>query len=203
LPCFVAQCNVYSIAKAAAVHRIVLTVLAGISLWTLAEYLLHRFLGHDKRTRPNAFEAEHTRHHSEGNYFAPTWKKALVGVAGVPVVTTAASMVIGRGLGLVFGVSFVGMYVTYEWVHRRAHTHRGLGAYGRFLRRHHFHHHFANPRMNHGVTTPIWDIVCGTWQTPGRIRVPEKLRMQWLVDPDTGDVYADLAPDYELIRRAA
>jgi sterol desaturase/sphingolipid hydroxylase (fatty acid hydroxylase superfamily) len=183
--------------------EIVLTALAGIGLWTLAEYLLHRFLGHDRRTWPNAFAAEHTRHHSEGNYFAPTWKKALVTLAAVPVVTALASVALGWLLGLVFGVSFVAMYVAYEVVHRRAHTHRGLGAYGRYLRRHHFHHHFANPRQNHGVTSPFWDLVFGTWQVPARIRVPEKLRMNWLVDPDTGDVFPELAPHYELLRRPA
>jgi sterol desaturase/sphingolipid hydroxylase (fatty acid hydroxylase superfamily) len=182
---------------------VLIAALAGIALWTLFEYLLHRFLGHDRRTRPNPFETEHTRHHSEGNYFAPTWKKALVSLAAVPLVTAVAALLVGPGLGLAFGVSFVGMYVTYEWIHRRAHTHRGLGAYGRFLRRHHFHHHFGNPRMNHGVTSPIWDLVFGTWEVPGRIRVPEKLRMQWLVDPATGDVRAEFAADYALLRRAA
>lgn len=182
---------------------VALAALAGVALWTLAEYLLHRFLGHDRRTWPNAFAEEHTRHHSEGNYFAPTWKKGLVALAALAVVTLLASLALGVTLGLVFGGSFVGMYAIYEAVHRRAHTHRGFGAYGRYLRRHHFHHHFTNPRTNHGVTSPLWDFVFGTWQAPQRIRVPAKLRMSWLVDPRTDDVFAELAPHYELIRRAA
>jgi sterol desaturase/sphingolipid hydroxylase (fatty acid hydroxylase superfamily) len=179
-------------------NGIVLTALAGIGSWTLIEYLLHRFLGHDRRTWPNGFAAEHTRHHSEGDYFAPTWKKALVAVVAMPAVTAVAALALGPELGAIYAVSFVGMYVTYEVVHRRAHTHRGLGAYGRYLRRHHFHHHFESPRTNHGVTSPIWDIVFRTRRKPGRIRVPVKLQMPWLVDPQTGDVHADLAADYEL-----
>jgi sterol desaturase/sphingolipid hydroxylase (fatty acid hydroxylase superfamily) len=173
---------------------------AGATLWSLAEYLLHRFLGHDRRTWPNAFATEHTRHHSEGDYFAPTSKKALVALVGVPIVSTLAALGLGTTLGIAFGASFVSMYVAYEWIHRRAHTHRGLGAYGRYLRRHHFHHHFGNPRANHGVTSPLWDLVFGTFEAPGRIRVPEKLCMRWLVDPRTGDVFADLAVFYELRR---
>jgi len=180
-----------------------LTITAGVISWTLAEYLLHRFLGHDRRTWPNAFANEHTRHHSEGDYFAPTRKKAMVAIVSVPLVTMLAALALGWWRGAVFGVSFVAMYVTYEVVHRRAHTHAGFGAYGRYLRRHHFHHHFGNPRANHGVTSPIWDFVFRTWEAPGRIRVPEKLRMRWLVDPQTGDVRSDFAADYELIRRAA
>jgi 4-hydroxysphinganine ceramide fatty acyl 2-hydroxylase len=179
-----------------------LAACAGVTSWSLAEYLLHRFLGHDRRTLPNGFATEHTRHHAEGDYFAPTWKKALVALIGVPLVSGAATLGLGAALGTVFGASFVATYVLYEWIHRRAHTHRGIGAYGRFLRRHHFHHHFGNPRVNHGVTSPIWDLVFGTFERPERIRVPERLCMRWLVDPRTGAVLPDLAASYELRRTA-
>lgn len=178
--------------------RLALAGLAGVTLWSLVEYLLHRFLGHDRRTLPNGFATEHTRHHAEGDYFAPTWKKALVALVGAPAVSAIAALVLGVPLGAVFGASFIAMYVLYEWVHRRAHTHRGRSAYGRYLRRHHFHHHFGNPRANHGVTSPVWDVAFGTFEAPGRIRVPEKLRMPWLVDPVTGAVFPDLSTCYEL-----
>lgn len=171
---------------------------AGVALWSLAEYALHRFLGHDARTMPNAFGAEHTRHHSEGDYFAPSWKKALVALLAVPLLGAAIALVVGPVLGLVCACAFVAMYVTYEWLHRRMHTHRGIGAWGRFVRRHHFHHHFGNPRANHGVTSPLWDFAFGTYEAPGRVRVPRKLRMRWLVDAESGDVPADLRPYYEV-----
>jgi sterol desaturase/sphingolipid hydroxylase (fatty acid hydroxylase superfamily) len=151
---------------------------------------------------PNPFGHEHTRHHSEGDYFAPTWKKALVSLVAVPVIGALVALGVGPALGLVYAVAFVSMYATYEWLHRRMHTHRGVGGYGRFVRRHHFHHHFGNPRTNHGVTSPIWDLLFGTYEAPGRIRVPAKLKMSWLVDESTGEVVAELAPFYEL-RRAA
>ena len=167
-----------------------MAALLGALTWTLLEYAMHRFLGHDRRTFPNPFGNEHTRHHSQGDYFAPAWKKALVALGGLAVV--------GLALGPAFALGFVSMYVVYEVVHRRAHTHRGVGAYGRYLRRHHFHHHFMNPRSNHGVTSPLWDVVFGTLETPGRIRVPRKLQMRWLVDPATGQVRADEQAHYEL-----
>lgn len=182
---------------------IIPTALAGILSWTLAEYVLHRVLGHDVRTRPNPFATEHVRHHAEGNYFAPSWKKALLTLAAVPAIASLAALALGQPLGITFGVSFVAMYVLYEVVHRRAHTHAGIGPWGRWLRRHHFHHHFANPHSNHGVTTPLWDLVFGTWERPERIRVPEKMPMRWLLDPATGDVRREYAPHYELLRRAA
>ena len=175
--------------------------LIGIATWTLAEYLLHRFLGHDKRTWPNVFATEHTRHHSQGDYFAPSYKKALAALGALAVLLPVSTAVAGMQRGAIFSASFVAMYLTYEWLHRRAHTHAGAGPYGRFLRRHHFHHHFGNPKANHGVTTPIWDFVFGTLEPSARVNVPEKLAMAWLLDPATGDVRSQFADAYQLVRR--
>ncbi len=172
--------------------------LAGVVCWTLAEYGLHRVLGHDPRTRPNAFAAEHTRHHAEGGYFAPMWKKVLVALAVIPLAAAAAALVVGSVRGAVFGVSFAAMYAAYEAFHWLAHAHPGFTPYGRYLRRHHFHHHFENPRANHGVTSPVWDIVFGTFERPGLVRVPRKLAMPWLVEDGDGALPARLARHYAL-----
>lgn len=175
--------------------------LSGVATWTLLEYVLHRFLGHDRRTFPNPFGSEHTRHHSEGDYFAPTWKKALVALFVFAIVGALAAAAIGPTCGVCFAASFAGMYVAYEVFHRRAHTHRGVTAWGRAMRRHHFHHHFVDPRANHGVTSPFWDWIFGTLQRPGRIPVPQRLQMRWLVDPATSEVRAEEQPFYEVRAR--
>ena len=77
------------------------------------------------------------------------------------------------------GAGWMAAYVAYELVHRHLHatartagdsdsdgdaagrTER-LGRYGRWARRHHFHHHFVDVRRNYGVTTPLWDVVLRT-----------------------------------------
>jgi sterol desaturase/sphingolipid hydroxylase (fatty acid hydroxylase superfamily) len=176
-----------------------LALLLGGFTWTFMEYVIHRWLGHDARFRPNPFATEHVRHHGEGNYFAPAWKKAGAALAITIVLSVPAVAIAGAGPGLGYVVGFVGMYLGYEILHRREHTHPGLGRYARWLRRHHFHHHFTNPRVNHGVTTPVWDWVFGTYRAAGFIRVPRKLQMPWLVDPETGRARAAYAEHYEVI----
>jgi len=172
----------------------VIAVACGVATWTFLEYVIHRFLGHGRRWRKNPFGVEHIRHHIEGDYFAPTWKKlvfamvvaALLGVLGVALA--------GRAIGIGYVAGLIGFYGMYEWQHRREHTHGGIGAYGRWARRHHFRHHLVDARTNFGVTTPFWDLVFGTYRKPGVIKVPPRLRMIWLVDPSTGaihDRYAD------------
>jgi hypothetical protein len=47
---------------------------------------------------------------------------------------------------------------------------------GKALRKYHFHHHFGDPKMNHGVTTRFGDRVFGTFETPDIVYVPENIR---------------------------
>lgn len=180
---------------------IAIAIAAGALTWLLSEYLIHRFLGHGKRTKRTQFGREHTKHHALGNYFAPAQTKAAAALPVALLMLAAASLIGGPLIGGVYTASFAATYILYEVLHRRSHTHPPAGFYSRWLRRHHFYHHFGDPKMNHGVTTPIGDWLLATNHTPGKIRVPEKLAMHWLIDPSTGDVFEAFAGDYELLRR--
>lgn len=165
-----------------------LAALSGALTWTLLEYLIHRFLGHHPALRPNPFGTEHVRHHAEGDYFAPSWKKALAALATTAALWWPATRLAGLELGAAYLAGLMGFYAVYEWLHRREHTHAGVSAYGRWARRHHFAHHFADARFNHGVTTPLWDLVFRTWRPVEQVRVPRRFVMPWLKDPGTGEV---------------
>ncbi len=163
--------------------------LLGAFTWTFLEYVIHRFLGHVPRLRKNPFGVEHVRHHIEGNYFAPSWKKLLVAMLFSAILCVPAIALAGR-LGVAYVAGLMGFYGVYELLHRLDHVSPGFGPYGRWQRKHHFYHHFVDARMNHGVTSPIWDFVFGTYRKPGVITVPKKLCMSWLKDPETGDIRA-------------
>ena len=175
----------------------ILAVLLGVMTWTLLEYLIHRWMGHDRRFRKSPFGVEHVRHHIEGDYFAPTWKK-LIAAAVFAIVALGPALAIGGVAGLGYVAGLVAFYGAYEILHRREHTHAGIGPYGRWARRHHFHHHFVDGRRNHGVTSPIWDFVFGTYERPTIIRVPAKLCMTWLRDPATGQIRGEHGMTYQL-----
>ena len=174
--------------------------LLGVLTWTLLEYCIHRWLGHKFRGRANVFGKEHTRHHSQGDYFAPTWKKGLAGLAAGGIVIGPAIWVAGTLAGIAYTLGLISFYLVYEVLHRREHTHPGVSAYGRWARRHHFFHHFSDPSKNHGVTSPIWDFVFRTYASPKIITVPEKLKMRWLTD-ETGEVFGAYAQHYKVRRR--
>jgi sterol desaturase/sphingolipid hydroxylase (fatty acid hydroxylase superfamily) len=171
--------------------------LVGAAGWTLLEYVLHRFVFHATSAKgPGA--KEHRRHHAQVDYFAPSWQKALAALAATAIVMPSFALVVGVQLGFACTLGFISMYLLYEILHRRAHTRPPRGRYGRWRRKNHFAHHFVDPRLAQGVTTPFWDLVFGTRLSVDRVRVPRRLAMSWLVDMN-GEVRAAYASDYELV----
>ena len=171
--------------------------LLGALGWTLVEYVLHRFVFHARSARgPGA--KEHRKHHAQVDYFAPSWQKALAVLAATAILLPLLSLLAGINLGSACTLGFILMYLLYEVLHRRAHTHPPRGAYGRWRRKNHFAHHFNDPRLAQGVTTPLWDLVFGTRLVVDRIRVPRRVAMPWLVDA-SGRVHPAYAADYELV----
>ncbi len=175
-------------------------LLVGAFAWTLVEYVLHRVVFHEF-SHAALGAREHRRHHAEPDYFAPAWQKALAGLVATGLMLPGASLAAGPAIGAAFTSGFIAMYLAYEVLHRRCHTHPPRGAYGRWRRRNHFAHHFADPRRGHGVTTPIWDHLFGTALRVDRLRVPRRLTMRWLVERE-GCVRAPFAADYELVGKA-
>ena len=70
-------------------------------------------------------------------------------------------------------------------------------AFARWRRLNHIHHHFREPRMNHGVTSPVWDVVARTYDDPGVVTVPRRMAPTWMLDPD-GELLPAYAGDYLL-----
>jgi len=178
-----------------------LFALAGAATWSILEHVIHQQLGHVHVRHRNVFSVEHTKHHATTHYFAPTIKKVGAAAISTALVGPLATLAFGRRRGRAYAAGLVGMYSAYEMLHRRAHTHGPKNRYGRWMRKHHFHHHFHNPKVNHGVTSPIWDHLRRTHETPSQVRVPEKHAMPWLVDPVTGEVRDELAEDYVLVKK--
>ena len=174
-----------------------IAVVLGIVGWTLAEYLLHRFLGHGPYPKI-PFTREHLEHHRHREWFAPWRTKLQLAVVVLGGLTLLGVPLVGLTLAFTFVASFVGTYLVYEAIHRDLHVRAPRSALGRFLRRHHMLHHHMDPRLNHGVTTPLWDIALGTLRPSPRVRIPASKAPWWLVRCTDPVILAD----YELVGRS-
>lgn len=137
----------------------------GLLVWSLAEYLIHRYGFHHV---PGLKEA-HLAHHAdpEGLHGSPTAVTVLVfavlAFAPLWYLIGVASAAAGTA-GLMLG------YLAYVGVHYAVHHFAGLGprwlgprlrvAMRDLIRAHAVHHHQL--RYNFGVTTTLWDRVFGT-----------------------------------------
>ena len=165
-----------------------LSFVGGLLLWTLLEYVLHRWAFHERVLGPRMAK-EHLEHHAKVDWFVPLWKKlalALPVVSGVFLLgafVAAATIASGITLGLLIG------WIGYEVIHRLIHVAGPLNGYGRWARKHHLSHHFGNAKLNHGVSSPIWDLVFGTYAPDAMVSVPRRhaSKFPWLLDDPHAD----------------
>lgn len=126
----------------------------------------------------------------------------MTAAAVTAVVFPVLAIVGSLEIAIAATVGLNAAYFAYEVIHRRAHTHGPTNAYGVWLRRNHFAHHFSSPNQNFGVTSPVWDIVFGTHKSVESLRVPKRWAMSWLTD-ETGAVRPELSGSYRLSGRSS
>jgi sterol desaturase/sphingolipid hydroxylase (fatty acid hydroxylase superfamily) len=176
---------------------------AGWALWTLGEYVLHRFAMHHLHGR-GIMSREHLEHHVHSSWsFSVTHLMIWAGMllVGFGVFMPLTWWLAGPVAAVPLAVGWAVGYFFYEYQHAVAHLRAPSGRYGTWLRRHHFHHHFGHPMANHGVTTLVWDRAFGTYEVPERVRVPRRLALPWLVD-DRRELHEAFRADYVLVGAA-
>lgn len=161
-------------------------VVAGGLLWGLFEYMFHRFAMHQRRGK-GIISRTHLEHHVEGSWrwepiFLANW--AGMTLLGVATWLPIGWFIGGSRFGVALSIGWTVGFGLYEYAHMVAHVRPPRTRYGSWLRHHHFHHHFGHPVKNHGVTSPLWDLVFGTYERPALVRVPRRLAMPWLVGDD-------------------
>jgi hypothetical protein len=186
--------------------------LIGGLAWSAGEYAIHRFVGHGPKRQVSPtrlgkftlkgiaaeFNSEHLAHHADPRYFAPTSRKLRAAAIGVPLLGALAAPFFGVRRSTHFALGFGLVYGGYEVIHRHIHTRPPGGRYGAWVRHHHLLHHHKTPRHNHGVTSPLWDIVCSSYTPIEVVRIPRHAAPSWLLD-EQGEVQPQYRAQYELV----
>ena len=144
---------------------------AGIPVWTLVEYLFHRYVLHGRfpagegiirRFMHERLDPLHWEHHKrpfDGHHINGELKDLLpLFFVAVPVSFIAPIYTLPV---LLAGV--VQSYVMEEWVHHSVHFYNFRSPYFRYIKRHHFYHHSSKGmEQGYGLTNGFWDIIFGT-----------------------------------------
>jgi len=140
---------------------------AGLLVWTLMEYTLHRFVFH-REVSSNAgnlfhFFAHGVHHlcpadHTRLTFPAPmSLSLAYMFFQMFTAITPAALSHYACYAGFAVG------YLAYDTAHYFFHHSDFDNRYFRFCKSAHLGHHYKNEDMNFGVSSPLWDLVFGTY----------------------------------------
>jgi sterol desaturase/sphingolipid hydroxylase (fatty acid hydroxylase superfamily) len=144
---------------------IVGTFLAGVFVWTFAEYMLHRFVFHYE---PNTEWGKklhflmHGVHHDYPNDSKRLVMPPSVGLPMAVVFYLLFSLVIPAPYLWAFFAGFIFGYIGYDEIHYATHHAPFKAKLGLWLKHHHVRHHYLDPERGYGVSTPLWDYVFGT-----------------------------------------
>lgn len=158
---------------AASTGTVALSVAVGALLWTLIEYVLHRYLFHLAPRGPVSsflYFQSHGIHHQYPDDF---YRLLMVPPVSVPLAglfylgfraALPAAMLPGAFAGFIVG------YLAYDYIHFAVHHFKPpraawaapVARWFKAARRRHLVHHFDDHARGFGVSTALWDHVFGT-----------------------------------------
>jgi len=141
----------------------------GLLLWTLTEYVLHRFVFHwNAKSRAGKYFVFlfHGLHHDDPQ--DPT-RLVMPPVPAILIVSLLWAL-----FGMIFPAQFLEVimaffligYLCYDYIHYATHHFPMTGKVGRYLRKYHLQHHYSGEASKYGVSSPLWDYVLKTVNGP-------------------------------------
>ena len=148
--------------------RAIVLVVLGLFEWTFTEYILHRFIFHFEENLPvypwvfGIHFLTHGIHHAfpedPGRLVFPIFLGVIVGSlkfflnSQLYPLDDAVFLMEGWGMG----------YICYDMIHYYVH-HAGSFNFFQYMKIYHQKHHHKDPDNGFGVSSPLWDLVFGTF----------------------------------------
>jgi sterol desaturase/sphingolipid hydroxylase (fatty acid hydroxylase superfamily) len=143
----------------------------GLFAWTLAEYVLHRWIFHwtkDTAAGRRIHFLLHGVHHDFPNDKDRLVMPLPTSIPLAVVFYALFTLSLGRTFGEPFFAGFTIGYLFYDGTHYFVHHFRPKSRWGKLLRRHHMTHHHADHDGGFGVSSPLWDLVFRTMPSKKR-----------------------------------
>lgn len=149
--------------------------IAGIPMWTIVEYLFHRYVLHGRFKKSKKFykkfytglankylDPTHWEHHArptDGEHISGELKDLLPLFA----VAVPLSFIFPLYTTPMLLAGTIQCYVAEEWVHHCIHFYNFRNRYFRHIKGYHLYHHSSHGiQMGYGITSGFWDIIFRT-----------------------------------------
>lgn len=140
-------------------------ILLGLFIWTLTEYVLHRFVFHFYPKSEWGRRIHFIFHGVHHDY--PNDAQRLVMPPSASIPLAAAFYFLFRAIFPVnmldgFFAGFIMGYLFYDMTHYMLHHAKFSNPFWKKLKQHHMLHHYDDSTKGYGVTSDIWDKVFGS-----------------------------------------
>lgn len=147
------------------VGTIILNIIFGLLIWTLTEYVLHRFVFHFE-PKSNIGKRMHFIFHGVHHDY-PNDTKRLVMPPSVSIPLASLFYVLfllifGADQVSPFFVGFITGYLFYDITHYAVHHFNMKNKFWLYIKNHHMLHHYKWDNLGFGVSQPLWDVIFGT-----------------------------------------
>ena len=147
----------------------VIFFIVGILVWTLTEYLLHRYVFHfnakSKLGKRFVFMF-HGLHHDDPQDPTRLVMPPVPAILIVSVLWQIVALVVPSQFMNVFMANFLIGYLCYDYIHYATHHFPMTSPIGKYLRKYHLQHHYSGEASKYGVSNPLWDYIFGTVTGP-------------------------------------
>ena len=142
-----------------------LHLLAGLFIWTLTEYIMHRFVFHFYPSSNWGKRIHFIFHGVHHDYPNDAKRLVMPPSASIPLATAfyflfywllVPTMLDGFFAGFITG------YLCYDMTHYMLHHAQFKNGFWKKLKQQHMLHHYDDASKKYGVTSDIWDKVFGT-----------------------------------------
>lgn len=134
----------------------------GLIIWTITEYVLHRFVFHYHPTSEFGKKIHFIFHGVHHDY--PRDKKRLVmpPSASIPLATLfyfLFSLFLEKQFLFSFFPGFLLGYLVYDMMHYAMHHHNFKHPVLKKIKQHHMLHHYQDASKGYGVSSSLWDVI--------------------------------------------
>ena len=138
---------------------------SGLFIWSLTEYVMHRFVFHFKPTGKLMERIHFIFHGVHHDYPNDANRLVMPPSASIPLATGfyfLFSVFMSEYVLASFFPGFITGYVCYDMTHYALHHANFKSEFWKNLKKYHMRHHYAESDKGYGVCSNIWDKIFGS-----------------------------------------
>ncbi|MEO7766731.1 MAG: sterol desaturase family protein [Ferruginibacter sp.] len=140
----------------------VIYFLAGLIIWTITEYFLHRVIFHYQPSSEWGKKLHFIFHGVHHDYPRDKMRLVMPPTASIPLAALfyfLFSLALEQKFLFAFFPGFLLGYLIYDMLHYAMHHHNFKNGILKRIKQHHMLHHYQDPTKGYGVSSSLWDII--------------------------------------------